>query len=635
MGRLPAMALLPAGVALLVGALSGWPPVRWQALERGLENQLVLLRGSRRPPPRLVVVAIDDATLQQGGFFVSQNRDRIPDWARGIGTLPWPRAAYGLLATRLLEAGARAVAINVVFEGPSSHGPADDAAMVRRLQAGRGRIALAAEMLEPQDALGGGGLTLVRPEPFLAAIGGPTRLGLSNTLPAQAGDPALHPEAYGRGLLPANGVDPFPSLSATALTLMGRTSRQPDPARALNFYGPEGSFPRISAWEVLDPERWTRHTRRAAVRDALVLVGPVVSQGEAGLPTPFGPQSGLELLATASANSLQGDGLAPWPAAPPARALFAMAPLLLVGGLALLRRGLPWRLGLTAAALVLLLTAGFLTLRQANRWLPLLAPAGGLVLLGLVYGGEAYRLEERERRRLRRTFERYVAPSVVAEILADPDAAAGMLRGRVLPVTVLFSDLMGFTQLTQQRSRDGETELHVRQLNRYLGEMVEVITAHGGTIDKFIGDAVMAVFGSPVGRGERAEAEAALRCALAMRAALRRLNAQWRAEGIATLRSGIGMASGPAVVGQIGSPRRLEFTVIGDTVNLASRLEGQTRVLQVPVVMDAATARLVGESAGLEVRALGAVPVKGMGEIPVYTLAAAEAMEAAVVAGAA
>jgi adenylate cyclase len=150
--------------------------------------------------------------------------------------------------------------------------------------------------------------------------------------------------------------------------------------------------------------------------------------------------------------------------------------------------------------------------------------------------------------------------------------------------------------------------------------MVEVITAHGGTIDKFIGDAVMAVFGSPVGRGEREEALAALRCALAMRQRLEQLNAEWREEGIETLASGIGMASGPAVVGQIGSPQRMEFTVIGDTVNLASRLEAQTRLLKVPVVIDAATAELV--EAELPVRSLGAVPVKGMGEIPVYTLEA-------------
>jgi adenylate cyclase len=349
-------------------------------------------------------------------------------------------------------------------------------------------------------------------------------------------------------------------------------------------------------------------------------VGPVVSQGEAGHPTPFGPLSGLELLATAVANSLRGDGLAPWQAAPWARALLAAGVVLLAGGLALLRPGLAWRLSWVGGALALLLGAALLVLTQAQRWLPLLGPAGGLVLLAIVYGADAYTAEERERRRLRRTFERYVAPSVVAEILTDPDAADGMLRGRVRPVTVLFSDLMGFTQLTQERSHRGETELHVRQLNRYLGEMVEVITAHGGTIDKFIGDAVMAVFGSPVGRGERQEALAALRCALAMRAALEHLNEQWRAEGIATLRSGIGLASGPAMVGQIGSPRRLEFTVIGDTVNLASRLEGQTRVVGVPLVFDQATAELArGE---LDMRSLGTLPVKGMGEIPVYTLEA-------------
>jgi adenylate cyclase len=148
--------------------------------------------------------------------------------------------------------------------------------------------------------------------------------------------------------------------------------------------------------------------------------------------------------------------------------------------------------------------------------------------------------------------------------------------------------------------------------------MVAVITDHGGTIDKFIGDAVMAVFGSPLGRGERQEALAALHCARAMHIALEELNVAWRAEGIEPLNSGIGLASGPAMVGQIGSPQRLEFTVIGDTVNLASRLEGQTRPLQVPVVFDAVTAELVrGE---LTVRPLGPVPVKGMGEIPVYTL---------------
>lgn len=619
MTRVRTLAVASLGVALLAGGISGWPLGRWRAWEQGLEDQLLVLRGERRPPAGVVLVPIDDATLQQGDWYQSQPQARTPPWAVGISTLPWPRAAYGLLASRLIEAGASVVAVNVVFAGPSSQGPADDQGLAAQLRRHPGRVALAAEMLEPEDArTGSSGLTLIRPEAVLEALGGPERLGLGNTLPAEPGEPPRHPEAYGRGLLPANGVAPFPSLSATALRLAGRSSRQHDSAMALNVYGPEGTFPRIPAWEVLDPGRWRGHPLRSAVRGSVVLIGPVVSQGEAGNPTPFGRLSGLEILATATANSLQGDGLAPWPTSAPWRALLAMLPLLLVSAVALRSTRLGWRLGWAAAGLLALALAGWLTLLQAHRWLPLLGPAGGLVLLGLLYGGEAYQREESERRRLRRTFERYVAPSVVAEILADPAAAEGMLRGRVRPVTVLFSDLIGFTQLTQKRGKEGHTELHVRQLNRYLGAMVAVITDHGGTVDKFIGDAVMAVFGSPLGRGERQEALAALRCARAMHHALAELNTAWRAEGIEPLNSGIGLASGPAMVGQIGSPQRLEFTVIGDTVNLASRLEGQTRPLQVPVVFDAATAELV--SGECPVRPLGPVTVKGMGDIPVYTL---------------
>jgi adenylate cyclase len=610
--------LASVAVVVAVGLVSGWPPARWQEWERGLEDQFVVLRGPRPAPRPVVLVAVDDATLQQGSWFVGQKTDQIPAWARGIDTLPWPRAAYGLLAARLRQAGAAVVAINVTFAGPSSKGPADDAAMAKNLEPLRGHVALAAEMLEPQDAAVGSGLTLVRPDLFLPALGGAGALGLTNTLPREAGQPARHPDAYGRGLLPENGVEPAPSLAGTALRLLGRPSRQNDPAMALNFYGPEGSFRRLSAWEVLDPARWQRHPQRSSLKDALVLVGPVVSQGEAGNPTPFGRLSGLEMLATATANSLQGDGLSPWPVSSHARALLAMAPLLLVAGLGLVRTALSWRLGLVIAALTLQLVAGFVAMRQLERWLPLLAPASGLVLLGLLYGGDAYLREEKERRRLRRTFERYVAPSVVAEILSDPRAAEGILRGRLLPVTVLFSDLKGFTQLTQQRSAEGQIELHVRQLNQYLGGMVEVIAAHGGTVDKFIGDAVMAVFGSPIGRGPRDEAVAALRCAQAMRVRLAQLNEGWQAEGIEPFSSGIGLASGAVIVGQIGSPRRLDFTVIGDKVNLASRLEGLTRLLDVPVVIDATTAELVeGE---LEVRSLQPQQVKGMGLIPVFTV---------------
>ena len=608
--------LLSGGLVLWVGLTAGWPGPRWSLWERGLEDQLLVWRGPRRPPGSVVMVAVDDATLQQGEWF-ERNR-RIPDWARGIGSMPWPRAAYGKVAEKLLDAGAAAVAINVMFEGPSGRGPGDDAAMAALLARHRGRIALAAEMLEGRDDQAAGSLTLVRPEVYLPALGGAPALGLTNILPRLPGRPSLHPEAYGSGLLPAQGMEAFPSLSRTLLRLGGRRSRQDDVGAALNVYGPEGTFRRLSAWEVLDPDRWGGHPVRSALKGALVVVGPVLAQGDDGYPTPFGPLSGLEMLATATANSLEGSGLRPWPPAAWQRALLAALPVLIVVLAALRWRGLATRLGLVGGVLALVVAAAGVGLWRGHRWLPLLPPAAGLALLGLAYGGDAYLLEERERRRLRGTFERYVAPGVVAAILADPDAAQGVLRGRLLEVTVLMADLKGFTQLTRRRSREGHTELHVRQLNAYLAAMVEVIGDHGGTVDKFIGDAVMAVFGSPVSRGVREEAEAALRCGLAMRRALAELNGRWRDEGLEPLDNGVGLASGEAMVGQIGSPRRMEFTVIGDIVNLAARLEALTRHLDEPVLLDGRTAELVAGAADLPVLPLGPQEVKGMGTVEVF-----------------
>jgi adenylate cyclase len=615
------LALVSAVVVLWAGLSAGWPGPRWRLWEQNLENQLLLWRGPRRPPRRVVMVPVDDASLQQATWFAEAGPGAaIPPWARGLDTLPWPRSAYGVLAQRLLEAGAAAVAINVVFEGESAEGPADDAAMAALLRRSRGRVALAGEMLEPEDSRGAGGLTLVEPEPFLAAVGGSTAVGLTNSLPSSPGRALPHPEAYSGGLLRAQGVSAPPALSTTLLHLAGLRSRQDDARMGLNVYGPEGTFPRLPAWEVLDPQRWRDHPLRPSLNGALVVVGPL--QGDR-LASAFGPLPGLELLATATANSLQGDGLATWPQPAPARALLALALPLLAALLALMRRPLPWRLATLAIALALQLTAAMVALQLAHRWIPLLAPASALVLLGVLYGSHAYLLEGRERRRLRHTFERYVAPSVVAEILADPESARGILRGRTLEVTVLFCDLQGFTQLTRRRSDAGQSELHVRQLNSYLGAMVEVITAHGGTVDKFIGDAVMAVFGSPVGRGPAREAQTAVRCALAMAGRLEQLNEAWRGQsqddGFVPLANGVGLASGPVVAGQIGSPQRLEFTVIGDTVNRASRMEGLTRQLAVPVCLDGATAALAAGGDGIGLRNLGAQPVKGLGEIEVFT----------------
>jgi adenylate cyclase len=238
----------------------------------------------------------------------------------------------------------------------------------------------------------------------------------------------------------------------------------------------------------------------------------------------------------------------------------------------------------------------------------LLAVSGGL--LALVVGwavAQSYEMvtERLEKRRLRRDFRRFVSRDV-ADAMIDQQGdwqvtAAGVKRR----VVVLFSDVRGFTERSEQTD-PGEL---VRQLNEYLTSMVEVIFRHGGTLDKFIGDAVMAHWGA-LGLGDdRENASKAILAAQDMIAALETMNAAWVAAGKAPFQIGVGLHLGEAVAGEIGSPDRTEFGVIGDTVNLASRLEGLTKAFHCEVIYS----EEVKAASGIEngARDLGKVRVKG------------------------
>jgi adenylate cyclase len=205
-----------------------------------------------------------------------------------------------------------------------------------------------------------------------------------------------------------------------------------------------------------------------------------------------------------------------------------------------------------------------------------------------------------EEQRRRERLGRYFSPQVAARVESLADGAAA---GENRIVTVLFADLRDFTALSDALT----SERVVGILNDFHTRMVEAVFAHGGTLDKYLGDGLMAYFGAPVPSGDHPLR--GVRCALAMQDGLRAMNARRAALGEAPLRMGIGVHTGPVVLGDIGAPNRREYTAIGDTVNVAARIEQLTKVHQVPILVSDATRTLVG--AALAFEAAAPLAVKG------------------------
>ena len=214
--------------------------------------------------------------------------------------------------------------------------------------------------------------------------------------------------------------------------------------------------------------------------------------------------------------------------------------------------------------------------------------------------------EERDKAQINSLFGQYVSPEVREKVVREKTALIGERK----VVAVLFSDLRGFTSF----SENAQPSEVVTRLNEYFDRMVTVITAHGGTVDKFMGDAVMAVFGGLIPLAN--PASAALDAALAMRAALVQLNREWASKGLMPLDNGIGISYGEVLQGPIGSLHRKEFTVIGDIVNTAARLETATKDLLTPLLVSAPFAAALPSSGRAKLTDLGQVKLKGK-ELPV------------------
>jgi adenylate cyclase len=212
----------------------------------------------------------------------------------------------------------------------------------------------------------------------------------------------------------------------------------------------------------------------------------------------------------------------------------------------------------------------------------------------------------KERDKLRTTFGKYMTASVMEHLLAGKVA----LGGESLKVTILFTDIRGFTTISERM----DPQQLVGLLNEYFTEMVSIVMQEDGVVDKYIGDAIMAVFGAPVPKPE--DPVNAVRAAVRMRRALEQLNARLVERGLPLLRTGIGIHTGEVVAGNIGSDKRMEYTVIGDPVNLASRLETSTKELGVNVLISEDTYELTKDA--IEARPVREITVKGRAQ-PVMT----------------
>jgi adenylate cyclase len=249
------------------------------------------------------------------------------------------------------------------------------------------------------------------------------------------------------------------------------------------------------------------------------------------------------------------------------------------------------------------------------RWQNLWVPLAGPVISGVfAFTGSTltrYATEGREKRRYRRTLTKYLSPQLVETIMQDFSWES--LRAEKRTLTVLFSDIRGFTSISEKLA----PEAVVRTLNEHLNMMVSIIFKHGGTLDKFVGDCVMAFWGAPLPQPNHAERAA--RAALEMIEGLEKLNQKWQSEGRPILKIGVGINTGEMLFGNIGSEQRMDFTVIGDSVNLGSRLESSTKELQASIVISDATYQWIRDQA--EVRPLGEISVKGKEhKIVVYEL---------------
>ena len=573
---------VPLLLVLLTAALTLFNPA---VIDEHVETLLVdvrfRLRNVIRPPPppdNIVIVAIDEQSLARHGRW------------------PWPRTLQASLMERVLACDPKVLAVDIFY--PESESPEHDQALARVLSENRERLVTALGFEVDPDTPFTGEI----PDPLYdSAI--PRIERLSALRPVDAHRVLLPPEPIASAAefghvysLPDRdgklrwdvlylrmGEEYFPSLplqtARIALGLpqdavrvvggagvrLGETLIPTDAFGRLhiNYLGREGSFPYVSSSDVL-----AGTVPCSAFHERAVFLGTTAIATYDLKTSPFSANlPGVEKNATVAHNLLVANPIRQAP-------LLANLAVVLVFGLALVRVG---RLaGARNTLIVYLLAAGLYALSNilffahCNLRIQLAYPLFMVAAQSMFVISFRYLSEERRAREIRRIFSSYVTERVVGELIRHPELTR--LGGERREITILFSDIRDFTVF----SEENEPEEVVAVLNEFLGAMTEVIFRWEGTLDKFVGDEIMAFWGAPIAQEDHAET--AVRCALDMVTRLVELHDSWKARGKKPLDIGIGINTGEVIVGNIGAEgKKMEYTVIGDAVNLAARTEALTR----------------------------------------------------------
>ncbi len=592
----------------------------FEVLEEKTLDMRFTIRGKIAPGPETVIAAIDEKSIKK------------------LGRFPWPRSVWGRVVDRLTEEGAKVIVFDVFFS-ESENVESDDLfqGAIRR----SGRVVLPAVFDFSEAGYKESGFTdkkldVMTPsafavikhsdEPFFplrAKMVLPTLYRFSSVAEAMAhinmvpdGDGTLRWEIlaveYQGDYFAPIGLQAarlYQGLKNEDLALdyrgsvsLGTTVIPTDEhgRMLINYRGPSNTFPVYSISDLLDRDPKVE----GKFKNKIVLIGATAIGIYDLRVTPFSSNmAGIEKHASVVDNILHRDFIYRTDVS----VLLLIVLFAIVLGVTLPRLGAK-----AGAALFLALFGGFAgfvyyLFAAKGVWFNLVYPASALFFGYTSQTAYRFFMEERRARDIRKMFSSYVSKRIVDELIRDPSKAK--LGGDRKEITVLFSDIRGFTSFSEKH----QPEEVVSQLNEYLGAMTNVIFEHEGTLDKFVGDAIMALWGAPVGQPDHAES--AVKCALAMIKRLKELQQKWTAEGKYVIDIGIGINTGEMVVGNMGAEgKKMDYTVIGDNVNLGARLESLTRQYNNHIIISEYTYAKVKDI--VEAKELASVTVKGK-QLPV------------------